>query len=134
MLEHLTSAGDALDRVAELLAPGGVLALELPDAGSRVARMLGPRWWSVIPTHVHYFTRDSAATMLRRHGYTPLYVATDPKAFTVRYYLDKIGGYSPALASALVSAAAGAGVAERMWTPDFRDRMVMIARAPAAAA
>ncbi|HEX6116172.1 MAG TPA: class I SAM-dependent methyltransferase [Solirubrobacterales bacterium] len=132
VLEHLTAAGAALDRVAGLLAPGGVLALELPDAGSRVARLLGPRWWSVIPTHVHYFTRESAATMLRRHGYAPLYVATDPKAFTVRYYLDKIGGYSPALASALVGAAARAGIDERMWTPDFRDRMIMIARGPAA--
>jgi SAM-dependent methyltransferase len=131
VLEHLTRAGDALDRVAGLLAPGGVLALELPDAGSRVARLLGPRWWSVIPTHVHYFTRSSAATMLVEHGFRPLYVATDPKAFTVRYYLDKIGGYSPALSGALVDAAAAAGVADTMWTPDFRDRMLMIARGPA---
>ena len=57
VLEHLTARQRALDRVGELLAPGGVLALELPDAGSRVARMLGKRWWSVIPTHIHYFTR-----------------------------------------------------------------------------
>jgi len=134
VLEHLTDAGAALDRVAGLLAPGGVLALELPDAGSRVARLLGSRWWSVIPTHVHYFTRASAATMLRRHGYTPLYVATDPKAFTVRYYLDKIGGYSTALSGALIAGARRAGVDQRMWTPDFRDRMVVIARAPVAAA
>jgi SAM-dependent methyltransferase len=130
VLEHLTRAGEALDRVGALIAPGGVLALELPDAGSRVARLLGPRWWSVVPTHVHYFTRSSAATMLSRFGYEPLYVATDPKAFTVRYYLDKIGGYSPPLSRALVGAASRAGVAERMWTPDFRDRMIVIARGP----
>jgi SAM-dependent methyltransferase len=128
VLEHLTQANAALERIAELLRPGGLLALELPDAGSRVARMLGPRWWSVIPTHIHYFTRSSAATMLRRHGYVPLYVATDPKSFTVRYYLDKGGGYLPGLSKALVQGAQGAGVADRMWTPDFRDRMLMIAR------
>jgi SAM-dependent methyltransferase len=132
VLEHLTDTSAALDRVATLLAPGGVIALELPDAGSRVARLLGPRWWSVIPTHIHYFTRDSAATMLRRHGYEPLYVATDPKAFTVRYYLDKIGGYSAAVSGALIAGAQRAGVDERMWTPDFRDRMLIIARGPAA--
>jgi SAM-dependent methyltransferase len=128
VLEHLTRANAALDRVAELLRPGGLLALELPDAGSRVAKMLGPRWWSVIPTHIHYFTRESAATMLHRHGFEPLYVATDPKSFTVRYYLDKGGGYLPGVSKALVSGAETLGVAERMWTPDFRDRMVMIAR------
>jgi len=128
VLEHLTRANDALDRVAELLRPGGLLTLELPDAGSRVARILGPRWWSVIPTHIHYFTRQSAGTMLRCHGYEPLYVATDPKSFTIRYYLDKGGGYLPGVSRALVGAAQRVGIAERMWTPDFRDRMVFIAR------
>ena len=128
VLEHLTRANAALDRVGELLRPGGLLALELPDAGSRVARLLGPRWWSVIPTHVHYFTRRSAETMLRRHGYEPVYVATDPKSFTVRYYLDKGGGYLPAVSRALVTGAERVGVADRMWTPDFRDRMLMVAR------
>ncbi len=130
VLEHLTRANAALERVGELLRPGGILALELPDAGSRVARMLGPRWWSVIPTHIHYFTRESAATMLRRHGYEPVYLATDPKSFTVRYYLDKGGGYLPGVSRALIAAAERVGLAERMWTPDFRDRMLVLARRP----
>lgn len=128
VLEHLTRAGEALDRTARLLAPHGVLVLLLPDAGSRVAGILGRRWWSVIPTHVHYFTRESAATMLVRHGFRPLYVGTDPKAFTVRYYLEKGSGYAPGLSRALVGAAERVGVADRMWTPDFRDRMIVIAR------
>ena len=90
--------------------------------------MLGPRWWSVIPTHIHYFTRHSAATMLRRSGYEPLFVATDPKSFTVGYYLDKGSGYLPALSRALVTSAERIGLADRMWTPDFRDRMLTLAR------
>jgi SAM-dependent methyltransferase len=133
VLEHLTRAGEALDRVHSLLRPGGVLALALPDAGSRVARLLGPRWWSVIPTHIHYFTRGSAATMVGGHGFRPLSVATDPKSFTVRYYLDKGSGYAPGLSRALIAAAEAAGIAERMWTPDFRDRMLLLARREEAA-
>jgi len=130
VLEHLTRANEALDRVGGLLRPGGILAVELPDAGSRFARILGPRWWSVIPTHIHYFTRASAETMLRRHGYEPLYLSTDPKSFTVRYYLDKGGGYLPRVSRRLVDAAERLGVAQRMWTPDFRDRMLVVARRP----
>ena len=131
VIEHLPRPGDALDRIARLLRSGGVVYLALPDAGSRVARAMGPRWWSVLPTHVQYFTRTSLETLLRRHGYEPLVVSTAPKAFSVRYYLDRIGGYSPPAARALVAAASAVGVADRMWAPDFRDRMAVVARAPA---
>jgi SAM-dependent methyltransferase len=128
VIEHLPRPADALDRVAELLAPGGVLHLALPNAGSRLARRMGARWWSVIPTHVQYFTRASLQTLLRRRGWEPLWTGTDPKAFTVRYYLERIGGYSPPLSRALVGAAGAAGAADAIWAPDFRDRMAMIAQ------
>ena len=128
VIEHLPRPADALDRMAGLLKPGGVAYLALPNAGSRLARRMGSRWWSVIPTHVQYFTRASLLTLLRRRGWEPLWLGTDPKAFTVRYYLERIGGYSPPLARALVTAASTAGVADRMWTADFRDRMAVVAR------
>jgi SAM-dependent methyltransferase len=130
VIEHLPRPDDALDRMAGLLEPGGIVYLALPNAGSRLARRMGARWWSVIPTHVQYFTRPSLLTLLRRRGWEPLWIGTAPKAFTVRYYLERIGGYSPPLANALVAAAAATGVADRMWAPDFRDRMAVIARAP----
>ena len=128
VIEHLPDPGAALDRIAALLRPGGVVHLILPNAGSRLARRLGARWWSVIPTHVQYFTRPSLFTLLRRRGYEPLHAATAPKAFTVSYYLGRIGGYSPPLARALTAAAAAAGQADRPWAPDFRDRMAVTAR------
>jgi SAM-dependent methyltransferase len=130
VIEHLPEPGAALERIAGLLRPGGVLYLALPDAGSRLARGMGRRWWSVLPTHVQYFTRDSLQTLLRRHGYEPLHVNTAPKTFSVRYYVWRLGGYSPLLARWLVRAARVAGVADRQWTPDFRDRMAVVARAP----
>jgi SAM-dependent methyltransferase len=128
VIEHLPRPGEALDRIGSLLAPGGVAWFALPDAGSRLARTLGARWWSVIPTHVQYFTRDSIRTLLERHGFSVLEVATAPKAFSVGYYLSRIEGYSRPVGRGLVRAARATGVAERMWAPDFRDRMFVIAR------
>jgi SAM-dependent methyltransferase len=130
VLEHLPRPGEALDRVATLLASSGVLCLMLPDAGSRVAGLMGARWWSVLPTHVHYFTRASLRRLLERHGYEVLETGTQPKAFTVRYYLSRISGYSPAAGRVLVRVADRAGVADRLWAPDFRDRMLVVARGP----
>jgi SAM-dependent methyltransferase len=134
VLEHLTRPNAALERVAGLLTEEGVLVLQLPDTGSRVARLMGRRWWSVIPTHVHYFTRGSIGAMLGRHGYDVVHVGTDPKAFTIGYYLAKGGGYLPRVSRSLVRAADRFGVADRMWSPDFRDRMLVIARGPAGVA
>jgi SAM-dependent methyltransferase len=128
VIEHLPAAGDALDRIAELLAPSGVLALALPDAGSRLARAMGKRWWSVIPTHVHYFTRASVSALLVRHGYRVVSISTQPKTFTAGYYLGRLGGYSEGLGRAVVGAAGTVGVRDRLWTPDFRDRMLVVAR------
>jgi SAM-dependent methyltransferase len=128
VIEHLVAPADALTRIRELLAPGGVVWLAVPDAGSGVARVLGKRWWSVIPTHVQYFTSSSLATLLARCGFDPLETSTAPKAFTVGYYLERVGGYSPAAGRVLARAAAASGIAERLWAPDFRDRMAVIAR------
>ncbi|MHB8694465.1 MAG: class I SAM-dependent methyltransferase [Solirubrobacteraceae bacterium] len=128
VIEHLPDPGAALRRIGELLVPGGVVWLALPDAGSRVARTLGRRWWSVIPTHVQYFTSNSIEILLERAGFRVLQVTTAPKAFTVGYYLSRIGGYSPTAARALAAAARRAGVADRLWAPDFRDRIAVIAR------
>jgi SAM-dependent methyltransferase len=128
VIEHLVEPQAALQRIASLTSPGGVLWLALPDAGSRVARAMGRRWWSVLPTHVQYFTRDSIATLLARSGYEVLEISTAPKVFTVRYYLERIAGYSPAGARVLVRGATALGLADRMWGPDFRDRMAVIAR------
>jgi SAM-dependent methyltransferase len=128
VVEHLPDPGAALDRVAALLAPGGVVWMATPDAGSRVARVLGPRWWSVIPTHLHLFTRRGMTRLLERHGFEVLEIGTSPKAFSVAYYLERLGGYWPPLARALVWAARRAGIADRQWTPDFRDRFAVVAR------
>ncbi|MDQ6914751.1 MAG: class I SAM-dependent methyltransferase [Actinomycetota bacterium] len=128
VIEHLPDPGAALDRIRELLAPRGVVCLMAPDAGSALARALGARWWSVIPTHVHYFTRGSLRTLLARHGFAVVAVDTQPKAFSVRYYLSRVGGYSRTTGRMLVRAAERLGLADRMWAPDFRDRMLVVAR------
>jgi SAM-dependent methyltransferase len=130
VIEHLVHPGAALDHIAYLSAPGAVLHLALPDAGRPAARLLGRRWWSVIPTHVQYFTRHSLSVLLDRHGWEVLELTTAPKAFSVGYYLGRVGGYSPSLARRLTAAASRTGLAERMWAPDFRDRMAVLARQP----
>jgi hypothetical protein len=81
-----------------------------------------------VPTHVQYFTRRSAGTLLTREGFEVLHISTQPKTFTVAYYLGRLAGYSDALGEGLVGAARAVGLADRPFTPDFGDRMLVIAR------
>ena len=129
VIEHLPQPGAALEHIKKALRPGGVIAMVLPDAGSRLARVMGARWWSVIPTHVHYFTRSSIQLLLAQRGYEVVRIGTAPKVFTVDYYLSRLGGYSDLLQRLATRVARGAGVADRLWAPDFGDRMLVIAAA-----
>jgi SAM-dependent methyltransferase len=127
VIEHLPNPSEGLQRIATLLAPGGALVMMLPDAGSRLARAMGKRWWSVLPTHVQYFTRESMTTLLEREGWKVVELRTAPKIFTVGYYLSRLGGYSKAVEKVLLGTAKAVKVADRPWGPDFRDRMLVIA-------
>jgi SAM-dependent methyltransferase len=52
-LEHLRAPGEALRRAAELLVPGGVLVISLPNVGSWQARVFGDRWFALdLPRHL----------------------------------------------------------------------------------
>ena len=128
VIEHLVDPGAVLERLRSWTAPGALLYLALPDAGSVLARALGGRWWSVLPTHVQYFTRASIVRLLIRHGWRVLDLRTAPKAFSLAYYLSRISGYSGPLGAGLVRVAEAGGISRRLVAPDFRDRMALVAR------
>ncbi len=58
-----------LGRVERVLAPGGVAVLTVPDAGSRMSRLLGPRWPLMIPPiNLSFFTEAAFARLAARTG------------------------------------------------------------------
>ncbi|MBV9293085.1 MAG: class I SAM-dependent methyltransferase [Frankiales bacterium] len=130
VLEHLLDPAAAVATAVDLLAPGGALYVTVPDAGSRLARTMGARWWSVLPMHVQYFTRSSMSRMLSDAGLRVIGARSHPKVFTAGYYAGRLGGYSAGLARAAEGAVRRLGLAERPVAPDFRDRMQVLAVRP----
>jgi SAM-dependent methyltransferase len=52
-LEHLREPAAALERASELLRPGGVLVVAIPNRESWQARVLGERWFGLdVPRHL----------------------------------------------------------------------------------
>jgi 2-polyprenyl-3-methyl-5-hydroxy-6-metoxy-1,4-benzoquinol methylase len=127
VIEHLLDVAAAITIAADLLEPGGALYLTTPDAGSRVAKVMGARWWSVLPMHVQYFSRESIRRLLTGAGLQLVGMSSHPKVFTAAYYADRLGGYSPRLAQATTAVSRRIGLADRLVAPDFHDRMQVLA-------
>ena len=69
VLEHLAAPVDAVSALRAALRPGGILVMEVPNAGSVVARRQGNRWPALkLPHHVGQFGPRSMATLLDRAG------------------------------------------------------------------
>lgn len=68
-LEHLPDPAAAIDRAVELLAPGGLVAVAVPNLHSWQARCLGPRWLHLdLPRHLVHLPAGALAAGLRERG------------------------------------------------------------------
>ncbi len=76
VLEHVLDPEACVSRIAELLAPGGVAFIEVPNdfnAFQEAAREALDKdaWWVVPKLHLNYFDADSLSALLDEHGLTP---------------------------------------------------------------
>jgi SAM-dependent methyltransferase len=68
-LEHLPEPGGDLDRAIDLLAPGAVMIIAIPNAGSLQARLFGDRWLALdLPRHLTHITAAALTERLAGRG------------------------------------------------------------------
>jgi SAM-dependent methyltransferase len=68
-LEHLRDPAEAIDRAAELLAPGGLLVVAVPNRASLQARCFGDRWFALdLPRHLVHLSARGLVDGLERRG------------------------------------------------------------------
>jgi 2-polyprenyl-3-methyl-5-hydroxy-6-metoxy-1,4-benzoquinol methylase len=99
VLEHVPAPGELLATIATRLAPGGVLALVLPNAASLCARLLGNAWPHLAEEHLFLWTPGGLERFLARHGWRVRETRTGiAKTFTGRYlaaYRRALGQWAP---------------------------------------
>jgi SAM-dependent methyltransferase len=77
VLEHIPDPLAVLGELRTVLAPGGILALEVPNAGSVEAGRLGEAWPHWDPAHhVGHYTPLALRTLVGRAGYEVVHVET----------------------------------------------------------
>ncbi|MBX3191926.1 MAG: class I SAM-dependent methyltransferase [Labilithrix sp.] len=91
VIEHVPRPAEALEALRRTLAPGGLLFLSTPDAGSKVARAMGARWHYLDPIqHIVLFDRKNLGRLVAGAGFELLAVRTFGHHYRVGYVLDRL--------------------------------------------
>ena len=87
LLEHVLDPQAVLAKAYDLLAPGGVLIIEVPRDYTKIQAAMervvpNEGWWVALWDHRNYFSRDSLGKLVRRCGYETVdCTATMPMEF-----------------------------------------------------
>jgi 2-polyprenyl-3-methyl-5-hydroxy-6-metoxy-1,4-benzoquinol methylase len=76
VIEHVPDPMVTLRAIRDLLKPGGVLLMAVPNFGSVAARLLRRGWeWFGPPAHLWYFDRKGLASLAAQAGLRPVFQA-----------------------------------------------------------
>ena len=89
VIEHVCNPLKALSDIRDLIRPGGYLVLETPRYDTLTFYMMRGRERSVIPDHLHYFTRKSMLAMCGTAGFEAIRVEAVGRTVT----LDRLAFY-----------------------------------------
>ncbi len=93
VLEHVDAPHAALSRVRGWLRPGGLLILSLPNAESRIAKLMGPRWVLYLREHLWYFSPDTIGKLLERAGCELIQTRTKWVTFSLNNVATRLAQY-----------------------------------------
>jgi SAM-dependent methyltransferase len=69
VIEHVPDVGEFLGQVREILKPGGLVYIRVPNFESWYRRVLGRNWWGLSPEHVWHFSARGLDDVVRRSGF-----------------------------------------------------------------
>jgi 2-polyprenyl-3-methyl-5-hydroxy-6-metoxy-1,4-benzoquinol methylase len=100
VIEHVPDPKRYIERIAELLRPGGVFALATPDIDSLPARLTGKRWvgYKLSEEHVYYFSPRTLTRMLNDAGMDVIDSYHVGKYVTFSLFMNRLSMYSPLMA------------------------------------
>ena len=102
--EHMRDPYRVARRIMDLLVPGGLLCVQIPNWGSLSARINQKRWhWLAPPDHLHYFRPEVFSAFLTSIGFIT-------EEITVTGYPEEVDQIYDML-----------GIAETSRTPETRD-------------
>ncbi len=85
LLEHVSDPNEIFREVRRVLKSGGLFLFTTPRFGSLVQRILGRRWYAILPTHLVYFSNFGVSRTAARHGFTIVFRRSFRRYFSLSY-------------------------------------------------
>ena len=90
-LEHVHQPLETLTAARDLLTPGGVLMVSVPNFDSLAAGWFGPDWYGLdLPRHLSHFTPRTLHAMLTKAGFERIEIRADRHAGWVRHSAERM--------------------------------------------
>ena len=94
VLEHTPDPKKVLDECGRLLKKDGLIAINYPDIGSWIAKLLGRRWVFLLSVHLFYFDRKTIRKMLEKEGFDIVLFRPHYQRLALDYLVHRMGAYS----------------------------------------
>jgi SAM-dependent methyltransferase len=127
VLEHVSDPQAFLARAAAALRPGGLLALNVPNLQSWIARALGRRWPLLLPEHLFFFSPASLRLLLGRQGIAAPELLLHPVFFGAGFVARRLAQHGMP-AARLVERALGSGSLGQLPIPLLMGELTAIGR------
>jgi SAM-dependent methyltransferase len=95
VVEHERDPLLTIKKAKQLLKPGGLLVVSVPNSNSWSSKIMGKYWFGYRhKEHLFHFTKDSLKTLLNRAGFLDVDINSDiPRPYLLTYYLERINFY-----------------------------------------
>lgn len=91
VLEHIYEPHEFISKIKNNLNLGGVILINVPNAGSLFAKLCGKSWHSYVPPeHLFYFNKKSLSTILALNGFEIIKAKNISKTFKLSYIYKTI--------------------------------------------
>jgi 2-polyprenyl-3-methyl-5-hydroxy-6-metoxy-1,4-benzoquinol methylase len=127
VLEHVPRPVETLERIRSWLALDGWLFLSLPNADSRIARLMGKRWVLLLREHLWYFSPVTIAALLSQTGFMLANVRPKLVRFSLANVMDRLAQY-PGAAGTLAGRLSAAGALRHLTVRYPIGEMYVVAR------
>lgn len=95
-IEHVSNPLAVLRKANKIMKMHGLLVISTPDVGSPVARILGNKWYLLVPPlHLFYFNSDTISMLLKKSGFDIEKIEHKGKFFNIMYLAYRLGHLYP---------------------------------------